>query len=855
MTGGQATVGAARIAELLATKFTDTPVLTWWDEDGAYAAELDAIAGAAGDAGVELTVHRVSGDEFGVKHRVYAALDESGPAGGRRHLIYRTGPIPAARDDWLLDLAVGYGRFSADTTAILVDDLGLGGRGVDEVVGAHSGVFADPDRTERVQTYLAGLPADLPADALADHLRAAMSAAVLGLDGSGGHRLHRVVEELFGDLVAGSSDGYMQLERFGLDGFLWSGVARIYGYAPDNPTVAGLANWLFDQAWHGWPDARNGARIDFDRLRGERALRPVFGALARLAQDDLNVADRLRADPPALDELAAVDLFPVVDEAVLDALTTAVLARTVPADRVAAIVRERAVTTWFDDHEAHYRAVEWAADALHRIETFRPDIADPADGVRRYAEDFSRIDRAYRCFRACVRRAQQPVRADLIDRLERAYVHDYQRPLAEAWQTQVDSLDSWRIPGIEPLGAFARYDLLPERKTAKTLVIVSDALRYEVGAELAEVMNADDWFTATIAPRLAPLPSFTQLGMASHLPHDRLEIIDGRQVRADDRPTGGTPHRAALWEQMNVAALRYDQVNDMPATDLAALWSEHAAIVVYHDVIDLIGDKPGSERDTPRAAAQAIDEIAKLIRRFGTSSFRATRVLVTADHGFLFQDSEVEPVDELSEPAHGDEIVAKNRRYVLGRGLREHPSFTTWSSAQLGLAGDLQVQIPRGVHRLRLPGAGLRFVHGGATLQEVVVPLVTLARSRKAGGSKVEMSISVGTATVTTSDVLVTLIQREAVTGKRRGRTFQVGVWAGDRALSNLVEVEADSPAPDIRDRHRLVELVLGEEASEYNGQTVEVRALEKVNDAYIPCGLTTTVTLQRGFGGFFDAL
>lgn len=166
----------------------------------------------------------------------------------------------------------------------------------------------------------------------------------------------------------------------------------------------------------------------------------------------------------------------------------------------------------------------------------------------------------------------------------------------------------------------------------------------------------------------------------------------------------------------------------MRADELSALWSAHSTVVVYHDTIDATGDKTGSERRTPSACAEAIEEIVGLVRRFGKGRIRASRVLITADHGFLFQASALEPVDVLSEPAHGDQIVVKNRRYVLGRGLRDHPAFTHWPSAELGLDGDLQVQIARSLHRLRLPGAGLRFAHGGATLQEVVVPLVTLTR-------------------------------------------------------------------------------------------------------------------------------
>jgi hypothetical protein len=192
---------------------------------------------------------------------------------------------------------------------------------------------------------------------------------------------------------------------------------------------------------------------------------------------------------------------------------------------------------------------------------------------------------------------------------------------------------------------------------------------------------------------------------------------------------------------------------------------------------------------------------------------------------------------------------------VLGRGLRDHPAFTLWSSEQLDLDGDLQVQIPRALHRLRLPGAGVRFVHGGASLQEVVVPLVTLTQSRKRDTSKVEVDLNTSSPTVTSSTVIVTLTQREPVSGKRRGRALSVGVWAIDGTLlSNERSIQVDNPSDDIRDRQTAIELVLGEDAERYNEQTVHIRA-DEIAHGTRTTYKSTSVTLQRGFGGFFDPL
>jgi hypothetical protein len=80
-------------------------------------------------------------------------------------------------------------------------------------------------------------------------------------------------------------------------------------------------------------------------------------------------------------------------------------------------------------------------------------------------------------------------------------------------------------------------------------------------------------------------------------------------------------------------------------------------------------------------------------------------------------------------------------------------------------------------------------------------------------------------------------------------------VWAGDGTLlSNERTLDIDSLSDDIRDRQTTIELVLGQNAERYNAQTVQIRADEIVNDTRVTYK-STTATMQRGFGGFFDSL
>jgi hypothetical protein len=148
------------------------------------------------------------------------------------------------------------------------------------------------------------------------------------------------------------------------------------------------------------------------------------------------------------------------------------------------------------------------------------------------------------------------------------------------------------------------------------------------------------------------------------------------------------------------------------------------------------------------------------------ASANASNVFITADHGFLFQEKALADSFFLSTQPQGDDIKVVNRRYVLGRGLKVDIAFNTFNSVQIGLDSDLEVQIPKSIHRLRLAGGGSRYVHGGATLQEIVVPVLAVNKKRKSDTRLVNVEVWPESDKITTGQVVVRLFQSEPVSEK-----------------------------------------------------------------------------------------
>ena len=198
--------------------------------------------------------------------------------------------------------------------------------------------------------------------------------------------------------------------------------------------------------------------------------------------------------------------------------------------------------------------------------------------------------------------------------------------------------------------------------------------------------------------------------------------------------------------------------------------------------------------------------------------------------------------------------TATNRRYVLGRGLKDVPAFKSFTSAQLGLNSDLDVQIPKSIHRLRLPGAGSRFVHGGATLQEVVVPVLAINKKRKSDTRLVNVDVLPESDKITTGQLVIKLFQSEPVSEKVQARKVRAGLYVGETLISNQPELVFDQESTDKRDRYQSARMLLSMDANDYNNRTVEFRLEERIpNTNQWRVYAKAMYTLKRSFTSDFD--
>ncbi|MEX2405657.1 MAG: BREX-1 system phosphatase PglZ type A, partial [Candidatus Paceibacterota bacterium] len=375
------------------------------------------------------------------------------------------------------------------------------------------------------------------------------------------------------------------------------------------------------------------------------------------------------------------------------------------------------------------------------------------------------------------------------------------------------------------------------RKKTRLFVIISDALRYECGVSFHQMMQKENRFESELDYQIAPLPSYTQLGMASLLPHDELSFGKGDDILADGKSTKGLTARRNVLQNSsgaNATAVLAEEIMKMASKSEEAreLVANHDLIYIFHNRIDKLGDDKSSEEKVIEGARDELQFLIDLIKK--VSNMGGYNMIVTADHGFIYQNDPLDESDFADAGVEG-ELIKSNRRFVLGRNLTHKENVMAFDCKELGIGGDLQVLIPKSINRLRVQGAGSRFVHGGATLQELITPVIFVKKKREDTVTQVDVDVlNKRNNKISTNIQRVSFYQNKPVGEQMISRTLKIQFQSKDgESLSDVFTYTFDSDATNPKDREMVYQFQISSKASEkYGNQEVYLLLEQQVEDS-----------------------
>lgn len=761
----------------------------------------------------------LTNNEYGIKHRILREQPE------QKFLLYREGPQPADLDNWLLDVQLAHGEFRTDQVAIWLSDLELGLEFTD-VVQAHAELFQSVKR-------IGALKALLKPEDTAGQIRLKMLSVCAGSE----PRMDAVAESLLQELADNRDEKIKLIGRCGLDDFLWEQMTRFYGYRSNESSIKDFAIELFKSCYAMGTDGKvnltGDALVFLKRWKDSRQFEVSFETLSGECADIISLEQDLAQRD--FRELVELDYFRLIDQKIISDLVRAVTSRTVSSGDVSLWVRQRRQGHWYREYRHMYEAIDYGAQFIHALGETNLTMDSLAEGVQLYSRAWFKLDQLHRKFIYHVSMTgQASLLGALSDQIDNLYSNSYLLKLGDRFQVFVDQTTSWEALPVNRQDAFFERWVRPFLlKDNRVCVIISDAMRYEIGEELLGLIRQEDRYSAELEPALSMLPSYTQLGMAALLPHKELAIAEDKTgtVLADGKSSQGTPNRTKILQAAlngRGEAMTAETFMKLDRDGSRELLKNNDVLYIYHNRIDHTGDKIHSEGQAYEAAEQTLDDIVRLVKKLNGAN--ANNILVTADHGFIYQHRPLEESDFSGAAAAGETVFYTNRRFALGKGLTESPSLHKFTPEQLGLTGEVEVQIPKSINRMRQQGSGSRFVHGGATLQEVVIPVLKINKKRQSDVTAVAVDILRGASKVITSGQLaVTMYQAGSVTDKIQPRILRAGIYteAGD-LISDSHDLTFDLSSENPRERELQVRFVLTRKADEVNGQEVIMRLDEK---------------------------
>ncbi|KAA3613614.1 MAG: BREX-1 system phosphatase PglZ type A [Calditrichaeota bacterium] len=434
----------------------------------------------------------------------------------------------------------------------------------------------------------------------------------------------------------------------------------------------------------------------------------------------------------------------------------------------------------------------------------------PVEYVNAYTNDFVKIDFYYR--KALHKLLQSEVQIN-IDKLE---LHGFYQELHKDYEAYLLDLNkqwmkcleenSFNFKSIDSPKQYGFYNHYLKDSEHKTAVIISDGLRYEAAEELLNALHSDTKNQSKISHMITSVPSNTKMGMSNLLPNNGITWNKGNYA-INGISTEGLVNRQKILQSYDPdsAAIQYTDLIKMEQSEARALFKKKI-VYIYHNNIDATGDDRKTENKVFDAVEKTIKDIEAIVRKIH-SSWNVSRVLITADHGFIYQYSKLN--DAMFESLPKEKTEVTHNRFTISSG-KENKTNTFPIKNTTVLDEDLYVTIPTAINRFKHQGSSTQYVHGGASLQEVIVPVIESSRKREEVAEKVKFTLLNKELVIISGALKIKILQTDLINKDIKPRSIFIGLYnSTNELISNTSDMSLDSTAaaPSGRTKELIINL------------------------------------------------
>ena len=464
-----------------------------------------------------------------------------------------------------------------------------------------------------------------------------------------------------------------------------------------------------------------------DRLRGDVDRRDAYVALA----DEVETALKLAALANDAREFGARDTFAAEDRAALRFVQAEGIAGRLASARGVLDRRRRSIWLSLPDRGELWRLATQALELLEAVERWKDravaSARPPREHVLAYVSEADGLWRVDRCHRLMEHVAGNCVEREVLQPLfehARAVWRKVAEDAQDAFLTAVTA-KGWPPEGLRQTQVYARHVAPSLSEGSKVAYLLLDAMRFEMGQDLARML--DPLGTVKVEWAATVIPTATEFGMAALLPGADADfgcavVGDALVPTVGGKQTPNVEARKKRFEEAlgtRYADARFEDVVEMRDDKLRALVASCQLLVVRSDDIDTLGEK-ASAPAARRFMTGILDDGLRVATRLARAGVQ--RLVFVADHGHLLLAAV--PAGDVVRTPPGDWPFTK-RRCRLGAAAGSSDGVRIIPASQLGIVGPVRdVAVASG---LRVFSAGATYFHEGVSLQECLVPVVTLS--------------------------------------------------------------------------------------------------------------------------------
>jgi len=771
----------------------------------------------------------------------------------QQYLLYSPTHEPSPEEDWLFDIRLYSYTFHADKASMVLKELNLDNQSIRPYLKERNTFFNNKDRFNRLKKWV-------KPDDKEDDIDLKMLSVLTRSDQPD---LFSILMKLFESYCDDNtfddsitSRYWTDIDKLGLAASFWKFIAQTFGYISEKEPslndfllkifVTDFSNQLkndlppaLEHFFIKSPSHQMNSTVFLSQWRSNINQYKVYNLISAHIAKKLKIQDLLISFK--VEALIEVMTFEAVERRIISNLRDDILAsggnnysgvQEAIKTRLDGYWSTISPTTKFGEstqanlYKTVYNALEIAIQLFIMRGKYNDGFsyANAEAMFKAYAAELFKFDQLYRKFHELSERAELAgwdVIKILLQAVEDCYSGWFMDQISLKWGDFLEGddglLNKWKLPYISNQYDFFARNIAPTLTGSsrnRLFVIVSDAFRYEAAEELEQIINGKYRMKAQLDPLLGVLPSYTALGMAALLPHKKLSFKDNTSnVLVDERPSGSLDYRNQILSEHGGIAVKAEDLTAMNKEQGREFIKPCRVIYIYHDQVDAVGDKKVSENQAFNAVRKAIDDLSALIN-YVINNLNGTKVFITADHGFIYQDKPPAPIDKSALDIPNKDFTKKHKRFVLGYDLEgSSNAFCGNTKVAANTETDMKFLIPKGTNRFNFLG-GAKYYHGGALLQEIVIPLLTVTQMKGKHLAKSEIN-QVGVSLIGARKKIVTnisrfeFIQTDAVSERYKPRALKVSIRDGNELISDEKMLTFDSESSSIDDRKKSVSLTL----------------------------------------------